>query len=74
MLSRPRISTGVEGPASFNGASAIIEHGADFAEGITDDEAVLRTQRTVLHQHRSNAPRPIQLRFDDRADCRAFPA
>ena len=40
MLSSPRISTGVEGPARSIEPSAIVKHGTDLAEGVAHDEAV----------------------------------
>ena len=35
-----------------DGASAIVEHGADLAEGVADDVAVASAQRSVLHEDR----------------------
>ncbi len=58
------------GWASFlDGASAVVEHGADLAEGVAHNKAVLIAQRSVLHQHRSDSTAAaVKFGFDDRTD------
>ena len=69
MDSRPRISTGVEGPASLISRAAVVEHGADLAEGVADDVAVADLERAVLHEDGGDgAAAAIELGFDDGAD------
>src|ERR1035438_4493991 len=53
----------------FEGASAIVEHGAYFAEGVADDVAVVEVQRAVLYQNGGHGTAAaIELRFEDGAD------
>ena len=63
------------GPGFFDGASAVVEHGADLAEGVAHDEAVLVAQRSVLHEHGGHgAASAVELGFDDGADGRSVRA
>ena len=51
------------------GASAIVEHGADLAEGVADDVAVAGAEGAVLDEDRGDrTAAAIELGFDDRAD------
>jgi hypothetical protein len=62
----------VDGPASVEGASAIVEHGAYFAEGVADDVAVVEVQRAVLYQnggHGTAAAIELALRGRSRRLC-----
>ncbi len=60
------------GAGFFDGAAAIVEHGADFAEGIADDVAVVEAQGAVLDKHgRYGTASAIELGFNDRADSLA---
>ena len=60
---RPRTSTGVDGPASLVGRSAVVDQRADLADHRAGDEVVADAQRAVLHEHR---------RDRDRGPCRAW--
>ena len=56
-------------PGFGDGASAIVEHGADLAEGVADDVAVASSQGSVLDQDRGDsAAAAIELGFDDGTD------
>src|SRR5438309_1557363 len=57
------------GGAGFgDGAAAIVEHGADLAEGVADDVAVAGAEGSVLHEDRGyGAAAAIELGFDDGA-------
>ena len=69
----PRISTGVEGGAVVDGVAAIVEHGADFAVHVADDEVVAVPQRAVLDQHgRHWTAAAIELGFEHHAGCGAL--
>jgi hypothetical protein len=53
----------------FNGASAIVEHGADLAEGVADNVAVVEVQGAVLNQDGGHcAAAAVELGFQNRAD------
>ena len=60
----------MDGTGFGNRASAVVEHGADFAECVADDVTVAQAQGAVLDEDRGNsAAAAIELGFDDRADC-----
>ena len=66
--SRPRISTGVEGPAIVHRLSTIVEQRTSPAPLGTGDDEVAHLQRAALHQHGSDhAAAAIELGLDDRA-------
>ena len=51
------------------GAAAVVEHGADLAEGVADDVAVVEAEGSVLDEDRGDgAAAAIELGFDDGAD------
>ena len=57
-------------PGFFDRPSAIVKHGADLAEGVADDVAVVELQCAVLDQHGSHrAAAAIELGFQHRADA-----
>ncbi len=50
-------------------ASAIVKHGANFAERVADNVAVVQPQRSILHKNcRHRAAPAIELGFDDRTN------
>ena len=52
-----------------DGAAAVVEHGADLAEGVADDVAVAGAEGSVLHEDAGDgAAAAIELGFDDGAD------
>ena len=66
--SRPRISTGVEGPAVSTGCAAVVEQRAGPAPLGAGDDEVADLQRAALDQHgRDHAAAAIELGLDDRA-------
>ena len=58
------------GGAGFgDGAAAVVEHGADLAEGVADDVAVAGAEGSVLDEDAGDgAAAAIELGFDDGAD------
>ena len=58
------------GGAGFgDGAAAVVEHGADLAEGVADDVAVAEAEGSVLDEDAGDgAAAAIELGFDDGAD------
>ena len=57
------------GAGFFEGASAVVEHGADLAEGVADDVAVVEAQGSVLNEDGGHsAAAAIELGFKDGAD------
>ena len=58
----------MEGGASASGLAAIVEHGADFAVGVADDEIVAGVEGAVLHEDGGDgAAAAIELGFEDDA-------
>jgi hypothetical protein len=52
----------------FERAPTIVEHGANLAERVAHNVAVVQPQGSVLHQHGGHRAAPaIELGFDDRA-------
>ena len=57
----------------FDGPTAIVEHGADLAEGVADDEAVPELEGSVLDEDGGDGTAAtIELGFDDGSDCGAI--
>jgi hypothetical protein len=53
----------------FDGAAAVVEHGANFAEGVADDIAVVEAKGSVLNEDGGHcAAAAIELGLDDAAD------
>ncbi len=53
----------------FDGTSAVVEHGADLAECVADDVAVVEVKSSVLDQDGGDcAAAAVELGFDDGAD------
>ena len=69
MASRPRTSTGVDGPASSSGAATVVEHGANLAEGVADNVALVEVEGSVLDEDGGySAAAAVELGFKDAAD------
>jgi len=67
MASRTEHFDRVEGPASFKGAATIVKHGANLAECVADNVAVVQAQSSVLDKHGSHGTTAaIELGFEDR--------
>ena len=50
-------------------ASAVVEHGANLAERVADNVALVQAQRSILHQNRGHgAASAVELGFNDGAD------
>ena len=54
--SRPSTSTGVDGPASADLLTVLVEHGADAAPGATGDDRVADAQRAPIDEHGDDGP------------------
>ena len=54
----PRNSDRGRGTGFGDGAAAVVEHGADFAEGVADDVGVAGAEGSVMHRIDATAPRP----------------
>ena len=53
----------------FEGAAAVVEHGADLAEGVADDVAVVEVEGSVLDEDGGDgAAAAVELGFNDGAD------
>src|SRR5208337_4456673 len=60
---------GSGGTGDLEGAAAVVEHGANLAEGVADDIAVVEVEGSILNEDSGDGAAPaVELGFKDRAD------